>query len=170
MPLIRNGDVIADSWVRHEDDAPLPADGDLILPLERLLHEGTQLAGRRGLTGVQLANTADVEEIESLLSCLALVTLEFPAFTDGRAYSQARQLRTKLGYSGELRATGNVLPDQAAFMRRVGFDSFEIACGQDIETWKNAPRAISLAYQRGYEGGAVTRYETNSACGASPAI
>ena len=157
MPLISNGEIIEDSWLRHEDGAPLPIVGDLILSLDKLLEEGEELAGRRGRTGVQIANTADVEEIEFLLPHLALITLEFPAFTDGRAYSQARQLRTTLGYEGELRATGNVLADQAAFMGRVGFDSFEIETDVDIQTWKNTSGTMLLAYQRGYEGDMLTR-------------
>lgn len=170
MPLSSNGEIIDDGWVRHEDGAPLPADGDLILSFEQLLKEGEELAARRGRTGVELTNATDVEEIESLLPYLALVTLEFPAFTDGRAYSQARQLRATLGYTGELRATGNVLADQAAFMWRVGFDSFDIGTDVDIEVWKNASRAISLAYQRGYEGDTLTRDHSKQSGTPSPAI
>ena len=74
---------------------------------------------------VSLANTDPVEDLAPHLGRLRLIVLEFPKFSDGRAYSQARLLRGRMGYRGELRATGAVLQDQVAFMLRCGFDSFE---------------------------------------------
>lgn len=74
---------------------------------------------------VSLANTDPIEDLAPHVGRLRLVVLEFPKFSDGRAYSQARLLRGRLGYHGELRATGGVLQDQIAFMLRCGFDSFE---------------------------------------------
>jgi len=158
MPLIRNGEIIADSWKRLGDEAPLPGDRDVIVSPERLKAELDRIAGRNGRTGVALPNDADPQAIAAALPHLDLVVLDFPAFTDGRAYSQARQLRTKLGFAGELRATGDVLADQAAFMQQVGFDSFEVSGGQPLETWLRLLRSMSLTYQRGYAGGASTRY------------
>ena len=72
-----------------------------------------------------LANTDDVMQVQDRLATAKLVVLNFPKFTDGRAYSQARLLRERLGYTGELRATGAVLRDQLPFLLRCGFDSFE---------------------------------------------
>jgi uncharacterized protein (DUF934 family) len=158
MPIVRNGAIIEDPWVRLGDDAPLPSTGDVIIPPERLKAEWRAIAGREGRVGVALPNDASVDAFAPLLCRLALVVLEFPAFTDGRAYSQARRLRTAHGYTGELRAAGNVLADQAAFMVRVGFDSFEVSDGQPLETWKAALESMSLAYQHGYDGAAATRY------------
>ena len=63
---------------------------------------------------------------EAHLDRLAVVALVFPSFRDGRAYSQARLLRERHNYRGELRATGQVLRDQFLFMLRAGFDSFEV--------------------------------------------
>lgn len=157
MPLIRNGAIVEDRWKRLDDDAALPGDGDVILSLGRLQANRDRIATRSGETGVILPNSARAEEIEALLPHLSLIALEFPAFTDGRAYSQARQLRTKLGYTGELRAIGIVLADQAAFMRRVGIDAFETDGRQSLETWKKALHSMTLAYQRGYDGNAATR-------------
>jgi uncharacterized protein (DUF934 family) len=79
---------------------------------------------------------------------LALIVLPFPAFTDGRAYSLARQIR-ETGFVGELRASGNVLPDQLQFMRQVGFDAFEVPDRFTPEVWLRSARQMSLAYQRG---------------------
>lgn len=72
-----------------------------------------------------LANTDDVLQLGDRLAAARLVVLNFPKFTDGRAYSQARLLRERLGYKGGLRATGAVLRDQLPFLLRCGFDSFE---------------------------------------------
>lgn len=152
MPLIRNGEIVEDTWARLDDEAALPGDGDIILSLDRLMAERDRVVGRNGRTGVTLPNDAEPEAIADLLAHLDLVALDFPKFTDGRAYSQARLLRSHLGYEGELRATGQVLADQAAFMVRVGFDSFETDGAQSLETWRKALSAMSLAYQRGYGG------------------
>ncbi|RME96696.1 MAG: DUF934 domain-containing protein [Alphaproteobacteria bacterium] len=165
MPLIRNGEPVDDGWIRIGDDAPLPEEGDVLLPLERAMAEMERIRGRKGRVGAILENTADPRRLANLLPHLELIVLEFPAFTDGRAYSQARHLRSRLGYTGELRASGDVLPDQAAFMERVGFDSFEVAEDVSLATWNRARHAISGAYQRGYGGSAVTpeRYGAASA-------
>ena len=74
---------------------------------------------------VALANTDPVEDLAPHVGTLRLIVLDFPKFSDGRAYSQARLLRGRMGYRGELRATGGVLQDQIAFMLRCGFNSFE---------------------------------------------
>ena len=71
---------------------------------------------------VSLANTDPVEDLAPHVGRLRLIVLNFPKFSDGRAYSQARLLRGRLGYAGELRATGGVLQDQLPFMLRCGFD------------------------------------------------
>ena len=157
MPLIKDGQIIEDSWVMLDDEAELPLQGDVILSLERLKSEADAIKARSGRTGVSLENSVDEEEVEAFLPLLDLIALNFPAFTDGRAYSQARQLRTKLGFTGELRATGNVLADQAAFLYRVGFDAFEVDASQSIDVWNKAVRSISVAYQRGYDGEQATR-------------
>jgi uncharacterized protein (DUF934 family) len=72
-----------------------------------------------------LANTEDVLQLGTRLDGVRLIVLDFPKFTDGRAYSQARLLRERLGYQGELRAVGAVFLDQLPFLLRCGFDSFE---------------------------------------------
>jgi uncharacterized protein (DUF934 family) len=74
---------------------------------------------------VSIANTDDVLQLGDRLKGVRLIALHFPKFTDGRAYSQARLLRERLGYGGELRATGAVFLDQLPFLLRCGFDSFE---------------------------------------------
>lgn len=160
MPLIKNGQIIADRWVRVEDDADLPASGDILVSFERFKDGTAAFTAREGRTGVVLSNDTEPEELKPHLKDIDLVALTFPAFTDGRAYSQARQIRTQLGFKGELRAIGNVLADQAAFMIRVGFDAFEVDESQSVDVWNSAKRSMSVAYQRGYEGEQLTRGST----------
>jgi len=94
-----------------------------------------------------LANTDPVEDLAPHIGRLRLIVLDFPKFSDGRAYSQARLLRGRLGYRGELRATGGVLQDQIAFMLRCGFDSFESGQNGFGEALAKARTLFSVVYQ-----------------------
>jgi len=96
---------------------------------------------------VSLANTDEVEALAPHLAGLDLIVLHFPKFSDGRAYSQARLLRERLGYSGELRATGGVLQDQLPFLLRCGFDSFESDQKGFGEALAQARSLFSVVYQ-----------------------
>jgi uncharacterized protein (DUF934 family) len=86
----------------------------------------TRLTGQHVL---QLAN--DVDPSTLALDRVQRIDLQFPKFTDGRAYSQAFLLRRRLGFQGELRATGDVLIDQLVQMQRSGFDSAVLRADQD---------------------------------------
>ena len=94
-----------------------------------------------------LPNTADPAEIADILDRLDAVYLEFPDFRDGRAFSQAALLRSRYGFTGEIRACGEVLCDQALFMARCGFDVLEIGAG-DPDGFLSALSAFSFAYQQ----------------------
>ena len=94
-----------------------------------------------------LANTEDVLRLGARLDGVHLVVLDFPKFTDGRAYSQARLLRERLGYRGELRATGAVLLDQLPFLLRCGFDSFVSDQKGFGEALAKARTLFSVVYQ-----------------------
>ena len=94
-----------------------------------------------------LANTDDVQALGDRLAGVNLIVLNFPKFTDGRAYSQARLLRERLGYTGELRATGAVFLDQLPFMLRCGFDSFESDQKGFEEALAKARTLFSVVYQ-----------------------
>jgi uncharacterized protein (DUF934 family) len=81
------------------------------------------------------------------LDRLAVVALVFPSFRDGRAYSQARLLRERYKYKGELRATGQVLRDQFVIMLRAGFDSFEVKKDADAEAFAATVKRYTVFYQ-----------------------
>ncbi len=148
MPLLRNNSFVADAWTTLTDDEPLADGSRLIISFARLQRDWDQLAKHAGLIGVALANTTKAQDVVPYFSKIALLVLAFPAFTDGRSYSLARQLRLD-GYRGELRATGNLLPDQLQYMLQVGIESFEVGERFPLEAWQKAAHQMTLTYQRG---------------------
>jgi uncharacterized protein (DUF934 family) len=148
MPLLKDNRFVTDEWQTLADDAALPEGGKIVVPFARLATEWDGLAKFPGVLGVSLPNTEHVAVLAPYISQIALVVLAFPAFTDGRAYSLARGLRLD-GYRGELRAEGNLLPDQLQYMRQVGFDSFVVSDRFPLQAWQAASSQMSLAYQRG---------------------
>jgi uncharacterized protein (DUF934 family) len=106
-----------------------------------------QAAGKAGT--LELANDVDPRTLD--LSGVTRIDLQFPAFTDGRAYSQAFLLRRRLRFAGELRATGDVLIDQLVQMQRTGFDVAVLAEGVDA----SAARRQLDRYAGFYQGSAV---------------
>lgn len=100
--------------------------------------------------GVMVPNDADIEEIEADLPRFALVALQFPKWTDGRAYSQARLLRSRYRYGGEVRATGEVVVDMLPLLKRTGFDAVLLRAGESRET---AERALGF-FPGHYQGDA----------------
>lgn len=152
MRYIRNGGITEDDWIKLSEDDPLPADGRIIVPAARLLGSDAALQAWSGPLGVIWPNNRPVADLAPHLKRLSLVALVFPIFRDGRAYTQARQLREDYGFRGELRATGNVLRDQFVLMLRAGFDAFEVQKDRDAEAFETATRAYSRFYQPGADG------------------
>ncbi|WP_315724430.1 MULTISPECIES: DUF934 domain-containing protein [unclassified Bradyrhizobium] len=153
MPLVKGGHIIADAFVRLTDDAELPAQGAILVSETRFLAGPEELAGRAGgKLGVIWPNNRDVDDLVPYLDRLALVALVFPSFRDGRAYTQARLLRERYGYRGELRATGQVLRDQFVFMLRAGFDAFDVKKQADAEAFTETVKRYSVFYQPAGDG------------------
>ena len=148
MLLTENGALEDDSWRHLEDDEAAPEGDPITVSLARWRKSGADLRGRNGKLGLRLPNDAEPEEIAAELDRLDLIVLSFPKFTDGRAYSQARLLRERHGYKGELRASGNVLRDQLLFMRRCGFNSFIVGARAVRENWAAAFGEFDVFYQR----------------------
>ncbi len=144
--VIKNRQIVEDHWQPVADDAELPA-GPVIVSQTRWQQERVALRERGEPVGVRLPNTANVADLADDLPALALVVLEFPKFADGRAYSQARLLRERYGYRGEIRATGDVLRDQLFFMTRSGFDAFELRADRNLEDALEAFNDFSESYQ-----------------------
>ncbi len=147
MPLVRAGQVVEDRYLRILDDAPIPEWTPVIIPAARLIADFADIARREAPTGVLWPNNRKVSELAPYLDQLTLVALVFPTFKDGRAYSQARQLRERYGFRGELRATGDVLRDQFLFLARAGFDAFEVKKEADTTAFVEALARYSVFYQ-----------------------
>jgi len=138
------------------NDAPGGTDEVRFVTLDdwRKLRAAEPATNRR--LGLRLASDETLDkvsdEIAGDLDRFAAIAIEFPRFTDGRAYTTARLLRERYGYRGEIRAVGEVLRDQLLFMRRCGFDAFEIAEATDAESLSAALAEISVVYQPAVDG------------------
>ena len=147
MPLVKQGRITGDLFVHVADGAELPGDGDILVSSQRFLADPDALLRRPGKTGVIWPNNRAVDDLVPYLDRLAVVALVFPTFRDGRAYCQARLLRERYGYDGELRATGQVLRDQFVFMSRAGFDAFEVKKDADADAFAETMKRYSVFYQ-----------------------
>ena len=147
MPLVKQGRITTDPFVHIVDGAELPGDGAILIPAARFLEDPEAVLKRTGKVGVIWPNNRDLDDLVPYLDRLAAVALVFPSFRDGRAYSQARLLRERHGYDGEMRATGQVLRDQFVFMSRAGFDAFEVKKDADADAFAETVKRYSVFYQ-----------------------
>ena len=147
MPLVKQGRITTDLFVHVVDGAELPGDGAILIPAARFLEDPEAVLKRTGKVGVIWPNNRDLDDLVPYLDRLAAVALVFPSFRDGRAYSQARLLRERHGYDGEMRATGQVLRDQFVFMSRAGFDAFEVKKDADADAFAETVKRYSVFYQ-----------------------
>ena len=152
MPFIKGTAETEDPYLRVLDDGPVPEEGAVLLPAARFLADAQELAGRTGQTGVIWPNDRDIGELSPWLDRLSLVALVFPIFRDGRAYTQARLLRERYRFRGELRATGDVLRDQFLLLHRSGFDSFDVKKAEDAHAFIAAIHRYSVFYQPAADG------------------
>ncbi|MDY6890772.1 MAG: DUF934 domain-containing protein [Pseudomonadota bacterium] len=121
--IIDRKPVTEDRWQWPAQAQPLPAAGPVVLPLARWLEQADALIGRE--SGVLVNGDDDLEQILALKERVRLVAIEFPTFADGRGFSIARLLR-RAGFSGEIRAIGDVTRDRLAFLERCGFNALQV--------------------------------------------
>jgi uncharacterized protein (DUF934 family) len=149
--LVKGGRIIDDTFTPVGDGEPLPG-GPVIVSLRRFQAEKAALLARGVPLAVKL-ETADTPEIlGDDVHKLAAIVLHIHHFKDGRAFSWARLLRTRLGYRGEVRISGHFLLDQIAFYTRVGADAFDIAQNLSVDSVKAALTEISNVYQPSVDG------------------
>ncbi|MEO1274313.1 MAG: DUF934 domain-containing protein [Pseudomonadota bacterium] len=150
MMLVDRSGVIGDTWAVVDGEEPLPQ-GPVILPFDRV----ASAVGRNQPTGVHLANDTDPADVEPYFPDLAIISIDFPSFADGRGFSIGRCLRER-GFKGRLRATGPVIADQFAYLLECGFDEVAVAESvakrQPAERWLAQLSKVTLSYQRGREG------------------
>jgi uncharacterized protein (DUF934 family) len=147
MPLIRNGDFAADPWLSVADGAALPEAAPAIVSFARFQAEREALIARAAPLGLTLKSDQSPVPLGEDIHRFALVAIEFPQFKDGRGFSYARRLREQMNYRGALRATGHILPDQAQFLVRCGFDELEVKAGAKLSDWQRGLTEISVWYQ-----------------------
>ncbi|MGH8806918.1 MAG: DUF934 domain-containing protein [Noviherbaspirillum sp.] len=154
--IIKNKAVVSDDWTvlrLTETDTPdavaIPA-GKVIVPLKVWQQQRAALEGRAEL-GVWIASSERPEELNGELSHFKVVAVDFPKFADGRGYSIAYNLRARLGYTGELRAIGDVLRDQLFYMQRVGFDAFAVREDKNIHDALKGLTDFSEVYQTSWD-------------------
>jgi uncharacterized protein (DUF934 family) len=152
MQIIKNRTVTEDDWTvlrlqqnETPEDVVVPA-GKVIVPLKVWQAQRDALQGRTD-RGVWLASDERPEALQGVTDRFAVIAVDFPKFGDGRGYTIAFLLRTRMGYSGELRAIGDVLRDQLFYMQRVGFDAFAPRPDRDIHEALKSLDDFSISYQ-----------------------
>src|SRR5271170_4511036 len=147
MPLITGDALVADTFTTIADDAPLPESGGAIVSLARFQKDRDALLARNAPIGVELKASENPELLSADLHRLSVVALDFPSFRDGRAFSWARILRTRLGYAGQVRAVGKFIQDQINYQHRVGFDAWAVPEGFTVEQFHCALAEMTNVYQ-----------------------
>ena len=157
MPeIIKNKTVVADDWsllrLAEGETAETVAvpEGKVIVPLKTWQAQRDALKARADI-GVWFASDERAEEIKGELAQFKVVAVDFPKFADGRGYSIAYNLRARLGYTGELRAVGDVLRDQLFYMQRVGFDAFAVRADKNIHDAVKGLTDFSEKYQTSWD-------------------
>ncbi|MBS9402560.1 DUF934 domain-containing protein [Halomonas sp. TRM85114] len=141
--LIKMGQPEQDEWALSRIEEALPERRPVIVPLALWRKQ----ADDRGLAPWLSSETEVTPELAAILAAAPLIAIDFPAFTDGRGYTLARLLRQRYGYSGEIRAIGDVLVDQLYYMTRCGFDALALREDQRLEDAMRALGAFSVSYQ-----------------------
>jgi len=152
MALIKNGELVASSYVDVSAADVIPPTGPVIVSLAQWQAQRDALLARGTPLGIRLHSDQPPELVAADLARFSVIALEFPKFRDGRAYSYARLLRERYGYKGELRAVGDVLLEQLFFMLRTGFDAFELSSEDPVGDYRTALADFSVWYQPTADG------------------
>lgn len=103
----------------------------------------------RGAAAVTLEAGVNLEEVKPYLSSLKIISIIFPGFRDGRGFTLARSLREYYRFSGELRAGGDIIPDQASALKRCGFDAVTLQGEDSLQIWtKHLKPRFPFTYQQ----------------------
>lgn len=154
--IIKDKAIVDDHWSVFKltdsaspENVRVPA-GPHIVPLQVWLTQKTALSARKDIA-VWLASDERPEQLKDDVAALPLIAVDFPAFSDGRGYSIAFNLRSRLGYDGEIRAIGDVLRDQLFYMQRVGFNAFATREDRSIEDALKGLTDFSDVYQTSWD-------------------
>jgi uncharacterized protein (DUF934 family) len=161
--LLRDRQIVIDEWRYVAEAAHEPA-SPLIVTLAQWQSEPDTWLARGSRLGLLLSPSHQVGQISADLGHFVLIAAEFSGPAEGRGYTQARQLRERWNFRGELRATGYVRRDQLFFMARCGFNSFELP-ESDIEDAHSEFSTFSAAYQPSNDAGLAHKLTVNRAAG-----
>jgi uncharacterized protein (DUF934 family) len=154
--IIKDGTWAEDGWVLLRDELCSDllehhAGEDIIVPLEEWMQQQAPLKRHAGRVGVWLASHELPEQLGSDIPQSPLIAVDFPAFKDGRSFTNARELRERFGYEGELRAIGDVLRDQMFYMMRCGINAFDLRDDQEPQACLDALHDFRDSYQAGID-------------------
>jgi uncharacterized protein (DUF934 family) len=162
--LLRDRQIVFDEWL-YVTEAAADAGAPLIVSFDQWQLEPDTWITRGSPLGVVLSAAHKIEQLAPDLARFALIAAEFPTLSEGRGYSQARLLRERWNFKGELRATGYVRRDQLFFMARCGFNSFELP-EADLEDAHTAFSTFSAAYQPSNDLGLAVKLRRDIAASA----
>ena len=145
--VIDLSEVIVDDWVRYDRFRPLGGVRRVLVNLEDLERYPRYFERSLFQLGVELEAEDQIDDIAGWLPRIDLISVNFGGFADGRPFSQAKLLRDRFGYRGDIRARGEVVRDQLSFMQRCGINQFCLAEGEDLELALAAFHDISESYQ-----------------------
>jgi uncharacterized protein (DUF934 family) len=150
--LLRDRQIVVDEWLYAAEAAQHAEPAAIILSFDEWQAERERWIARGGRLGLVLLPAHKVDDVAADLPRLALIAAQFSGASEGRGYTQARLLRERYRFQGELRATGYVRTDQLFFMARCGFNSFELA-EHDLAPGLAAFSTFSAAYQASNDRG-----------------
>ncbi|PCI23264.1 MAG: oxidoreductase [Piscirickettsiaceae bacterium] len=146
MTLIKNNRIQTDTWRYRSADEEL-AKSRNIVSLEYWLEHKSRLVTNNQELGLLVSGDTHIDDFSDALEHISLIAINIPVFTDGRGYSLAKRLRQQYNFKHEIRAVGDVLPDQALYLTRVGFDSMELANEKKAELALSKLSDYSVFYQ-----------------------
>lgn len=154
--IIKDKAIVQDDWTvlrLAENETPdavgVPA-GKVIVPLKVWLLQRNVLEKRTDI-GVWFSSDEQAKDLGGDIARFSLLAVDFPKFSDGRGYSIAYNLRSRFGFSGELRAIGDVLRDQLFYMQRVGFNAFAVRADKNIHDAIKGLTDFSEKYQTSWD-------------------
>ncbi|MGB1984472.1 MAG: DUF934 domain-containing protein [Porticoccaceae bacterium] len=148
MPqILKNEQVVSNSWIFLDDSADTVPSGDILLSYEQWQNFADQIKDHQGQIGIWLEGHAEIEEIIEPLLVLPLIAINFPKFADGRGFSSARLIRERYQYAGELRAIGGFIRDQLYLLKRCGFNAFQFSDEHELSDAAESLKDFSENYQ-----------------------
>ncbi len=147
MPnIIKDSAIVADTYQLITEAGALPAQ-DIVVSLDVWQQQREAILAHPYKKAVLLKPDQHPEVLVEDVKQLDMIALDFPAFADGRGYSYATLLRQRFGFTGELRATGDVFKDNLFYLKRCGFNSFAVRADKDIHVALQGLNNFSESYQ-----------------------